>query len=87
MPEPEIVDSPLSRTIERDGLTLQVEIYRGEDSQWILEAVDQRGTSTVWSDEFATDQAALDELMKTIESEGIRSIIEGDSNSGSQQCD
>ena len=83
MTEPDIIDSPLCRTIERDGITLRVEIYSGDDSKWILEVVDQGGTSIVWDDKFTTDQAALDELMKTIELEGIRSIVEDDTSSGS----
>ena len=83
MTEPDIIDSPLCRTIERDGISLRVEIYSSDDSQWILEVVDQRGTSIVWDDQFTTDQAALDELMKTIELEGIQSIVESDTSSGS----
>ena len=83
MTEPDIIDSPLCRTIESDGISLRVEIYSGDDRQWILEVVDQGGTSIVWDDKFTTDQAALDELMKTIELEGIRSIVEDDVSSGS----
>jgi len=83
MTEPDIIDSPLCRTIERDGISLKVEIYSGDDGQWILEVVDQGGTSIVWDGKFTTDQAALDELMKTIELEGIRSIVEDDVSSGS----
>ena len=83
MTEPDIIDSPLCRTIERDGISLRVEIYSGDDRQWILEVVDQDGTSIVWDDQFTTDQAALDELMKTIELEGIQSIVESDTSSGS----
>ena len=83
MTEPDIIDSPLCRTIERDGVFLKVEIYSGDDGQWILEVVDQGGTSIVWDGKFTTDQAALDELMKTIELEGIRSIVEDDVSSGS----
>jgi hypothetical protein len=83
MTEPDIIDSPLCRTIERDGISLKVEIYSGDDKQWILEVVDQAGTSIVWDDKFTTDQAALDELMKTIELEGIRSIVEDGTSSGS----
>ena len=83
MTEPDIIESPLCRTIERDGISLKVEIYSGDEGRWILEVVDQGGTSIVWDDQFTTDQAALDELMKTIELEGIRSIVEDDSGSGS----
>ena len=31
--------------------------------------------STVWDDLFATDQAALDEALRTIRDEGIESLI------------
>lgn len=82
MTEPDIIDSPLCRTIQRDGISLKVEIYSGSEGQWILEVVDQGGTSIVWDDQFTTDQAALDELMKTIELDGIRSIVEDDASSG-----
>ena len=83
MTEPDIVESQLCSTIERDGISLRVEIYRGEDSEWILEVVDEDGNSIVWTDQFATDQAAMDELMRTIKVEGIRSIVEDPESSGS----
>jgi len=83
MTEPDIIDSQLCSTIERDGISLRVEIYRGDDSDWILEVVDEDGTSIVWTDQFATDQAAMDELMRTIKVEGIRSIVEDPESSGS----
>ena len=83
MTEPDIVESQLCGTIERDGISLRVEIYRGDDSEWILELVDEDGNSIVWTDQFATDQAAMDELMRTIKVEGIRSIVEDPESSGS----
>ena len=36
-----------------------------------MEVVDEDGTSTVWDDLFDTDQAALDEVLKTIKEEGL----------------
>ena len=80
MSEPEIVMSPLCREIVRDGTRIQVDIYRGEDeSGWILEVIDEENTSTVWDDPFDTDSEALDEVMKVIEQDGIRSFLEGES--------
>ena len=73
--EPELVFSPLSRTVTRDGRSVEVHIYRGEPDRWILEAVDEFQNSTVWDDQFATDQQALDELLRTIAAEGIGSLI------------
>jgi hypothetical protein len=81
--EPEIIHSLLSREITQDGITVQVHIYRGEhDDGWILEVVDDNRTSTVWEETFATDQVAVDELLRTIETEGINTFLESsDENS------
>lgn len=70
--EPEIITSRLSRKITRDGMTIDVQIYRGEqDSVWVLEVIDQAGGSTVWDETFQTEQDALNEVFQTIASEGI----------------
>ena len=47
-----------------------------QEDGWILEVVDHNAASTVWDDKFATDQAALDELLRTIREEGIRTFLE-----------
>ena len=47
---------------------------------WSLEVVDHNGTSTVWSETFATDRHAHAALIETLETEGIRSF--SDENSG-----
>jgi uncharacterized protein len=39
--------------------------------------VDETGASTVWDDLFPTDQAALDEALKTIREEGIKTFLSG----------
>ncbi len=71
--------SPFCKEIIEDGTKIQVDIYRGEDeSGWILEVIDEENASTVWDDPFATDQEALDEVMKVIEQDGIRSFLESD---------
>lgn len=50
-----------------------MQIYRGEeDAGWILEVVDADGASTVWDDKFVTDQAAMDELLRTLRVEGMK---------------
>jgi uncharacterized protein len=80
MSDPEIVMSPLCQEISNDGTKIQVDIYRGEDeSGWILEAIDEENTSTVWDEPFDTDEEALDTVMKVIEQDGIRSFLEGES--------
>lgn len=42
---------------------------------WTLEVEDHEGGCTVWDDKFATDQAALDEVMKVIDTEGIGTFL------------
>ena len=75
--EYELVHSPLSRSITRDGVTVEVRIYRckDDDDEWSLEVVDQEGASTVWDEPFETDNAALDEVLQTIEKEGIGTFL------------
>lgn len=72
--EPEIIMSPLCQTVTEDDYSVRVEIYRGDESKWILEVVDPGGGSTVWDDQFETDQLALAEFKRTLKSEGIRSF-------------
>jgi hypothetical protein len=70
--ETKVITSPLSRKITRDGVTIDVQIYRGEaDAVWILEVIDREGASTVWEDTFQTEQDALNEVFQTIAAEGI----------------
>ena len=70
-----LIYSPLNRTVSRDGRSVEVEIYRAENEDWLLEVVDQHGNSTVWNDRFPTDQSALDEALRTIDEQGIDAVI------------
>lgn len=67
--EPEIVKSPLSQQLSRNGVTVQVEIYSDAEGKWILEIVDEGRTSHVWSEHFDTDQQALVEAIQALEDE------------------
>lgn len=67
--------SPLAQFLTRDGKTVQIEIYEDGKGGWILEVVDEHGNSTVWDDPFQSDRDALDEALRTIEEEGIESMI------------
>lgn len=72
----ELFESPLSQRIIRDGVSVEVFIYRGKgDKGWTLEVVDEDNGSTVWDGMFATEQDALAEVMKTIDVDGIRSFF------------
>jgi hypothetical protein len=75
--EIEIENSPLSREIVRDGVTVDIRIYRGSDDEaWLLEVVNERNTSIVWDEQFPTDQAALNEALREIEEEGIAVFLD-----------
>lgn len=73
--EIELIHSPLTRIHSAEGHTLQIEIYRSADSPWILEVVDELGTSTVWDEPFETDTAALEAAFLAIKAEGIHSFV------------
>ena len=70
--------SPLCREITVDGITIQIDIYRGkDDSGWILEVIDEENASTIWDEPFDTDQEALDAAQQTygVDKEVITAII------------
>lgn len=69
------IHSPLSQTLTRDGMSVEVQIYDDGNGAWLLEVVDQYGNSTVWDLPFPSDTEALEEVLKTIEEEGIKSLI------------
>ena len=73
--EYELVTSPLSRQLTDKGHTVSVEIYRGADTEWTLEVVDEIGNSTVWDDLFSSDEAALNEALRTVREEGIETLV------------
>jgi hypothetical protein len=77
--DPEIENSPLCEKVTRDGITVDVQIYRlvGRYEGWSLEVVDEEGSSTVWDDRFATDVAAYAEFERTIDEEGIETFLTG----------
>jgi hypothetical protein len=69
--EPEIIESPLSREVTRNGVTVKVEIYGDNDAKWILEIVDVENASHVWEEHFATDQLALAEALRALDEEPL----------------
>lgn len=68
--------SDLSRVFARDGWELDIEICEDGSGKWILQVIDERGTATVWTEPFDTEQLALDEALRAIEEEGIESFSE-----------
>jgi hypothetical protein len=70
-----LIYSDLQTTIDQDGHSLEINIYRLPESDWVLEVVDEFGNSTVWDDVFTTDEAALGEALDAIKSEGIEAFV------------
>ncbi len=76
-PEPELIESPLSRPMEWDGVRLDVRIYRlATERGWALEVVNERGTSIVWDDTFATDRDADSAFRDTLAREGVTAFLD-----------
>jgi len=73
--EIELIHSPLTRTHSADGHTLRIQIYRSPGSPWVLEIVDELGTSTVWDEAFDTDTVALAAAFVAIETEGVHTFV------------
>jgi hypothetical protein len=75
--EPNIVHSGLSGVVSKDGVTVEVFIYRLErELSWTLEVVNAVGTSIVWDDLFASDEDAFAEFQRTVDEEGMRSFLD-----------
>ncbi|HET9644846.1 MAG TPA: hypothetical protein VFP68_16165 [Burkholderiaceae bacterium] len=80
--EPPFVMSPLSQPLSRNGMTVQVEIYRDEEGQWILEVVDEQNTSHVWDDHFGADHQALAAAIRALEEAPMEFVAEPTSSHG-----
>ena len=75
--DPNIVNSSLSRTVTRDGVTVEVSIIRLEhESEWSLEVVNSANTSIVWDELFPTDEAAHAEFERTVAEEGMQTFLD-----------
>ena len=71
MDMPSIVSSELSQSVLVEGRRFQIDFYRAEDEDfWTLEVINDEGTSFIWGDPFATEQAALDAALTVFEKEG-----------------
>jgi hypothetical protein len=66
-----LIYSPLNQTLTRNGVTVEVHIYKDSQSDWILEVVDAGKNSHVWDDQFKTDQQAFDEAMRALDEEPL----------------
>ena len=75
MLDPKLIDSKHNGMFAHDGITVEVGIYRLEDTKWTLEIVDKNGTSIVWDNEFETDDAAHAAFLRCVETEGLDGVL------------
>ena len=70
--EPILIYSDLNRCFIKDGVSVQVNIFRADtDTEWLLEVINASNTSICWDDPFETDEDALAEFMRVVETEGM----------------
>ena len=75
MDEIDLIYSKHCQSVSKDGKTVRVEIYSSGKDDWLLEVVDEENNSTVWDDLFPTDDEAFLEFQRTLDEEGIESMI------------
>jgi hypothetical protein len=73
--ERDLIHSQLQRTYSADGRQVEIHIYRLPDTRWSLEVVDEHNNSTVWDEQFETDEAALVAALIELNDEGIEAFI------------
>ncbi|WP_413711660.1 hypothetical protein [Rhizobium sp. Rhizsp82] len=70
--DPKIVFSKFCTSFSKDGVVVEVRIFRIEtEDTWHLEVINERNTSTVWDNPFETEDAAWSEFLATVEQEGM----------------
>jgi hypothetical protein len=74
--DPNIVQSGLSRTVKKDGVTVEVSIIRLEHETQSLEVVNSAATSIVWDELFASDEDAYAEFERTVAEQGMRAFLD-----------
>ncbi|MDQ0839821.1 hypothetical protein [Sphingomonas faeni] len=78
-PEPELIESPLNRSLERGGRRLEVHIvHLATKRGWTLEVVNDHNTSIVWDDRFETDRAADAAFRSALAEEGFEAFLDKD---------
>jgi hypothetical protein len=78
-PEPELIESPLTWSIERAGRQLKVNIVRlATERGWSLEVVNDHNTSIIWDDRFETDRDADAAFRNALAEEGFEAFLDKD---------
>lgn len=74
---PELEHSPLSGTIVEDGISVEVSIFRYANCEapWYLEVEDEKQHSTLWDEDFLTDQDAYRAFNTALRTKGIHTFV------------
>ena len=76
-PQPELIESPLNWSIERNGRRLKVNIVRiATERGWSLEIVNDQNTSIVWDAPFETDRDADAAFRRALADEGFEAFLD-----------
>lgn len=76
-PHPELIESPLGWSIERNGRHLTVNIVRlATEPGWSLEVVNDKGTSIVWDNPFETDRQADAAFRNALAQDGFEAFLD-----------
>jgi hypothetical protein len=74
--DPEIIYSEHCCDLMFEGHRLELHIYKTEeDPAWVLETVNEFGTSTVWDEVFISDGLALRAFEKACAEEGLKAFL------------
>jgi hypothetical protein len=75
--DPNLVNSSLSGSQSKDGISVEVNIFRLEhEDQWTLEVVNEKGTSIVWDSQFADDDSAFQAFEQVVADEGMTTFLD-----------
>lgn len=67
----------MSGVVTKQSVTVRVNIIQLENEPgWSIEVQNEHGTSTVWDDLFATDNAAYAAFRQTVDEEGMRAFLD-----------
>ena len=67
--------SYISKTIEKDGLKVDIEVNSDNHGGWILEIVDKKWNPTVWGEIFPSAKKAIQAGVRAIEEQGIEAFV------------
>ena len=68
-------ESELSRSYREGDTTVHIDIYEDGEGGWLLEILDEYNNSTVWEDNFETEEQALEEALEALAEEGIEAFV------------